>query len=348
MCAEKTPTTVNTRRKVLQEKAEKTDKQPTITESMGVAKGSQGGGDRDSESLKDLIKQMDTKWSNNWAQLTKKIDNNNDKISTIEKKFDTMFEQLSTKISDIKGEMQNDLKQVKEKVKDVEDSMTFHVNLFDDLKKDQKKEFDELIERQKHEFKGLVQEHQSVTKKVEEKIASETAELKKKIRELEIKNLRLEKHDRKYSLLLYGIPKESDENVYDVVRNHFTQKMAIDKDLVNKFVIQNAHRVPHFGEKDKPQPIIVKFACFKDKEVVLEHRKQLPKGMRVLNDLPVVMKKERGQLESEAYHLRNPTDSGDEKLRTRVKEVDLTLILETRKNSGDTWIPYKIVKFDTI
>ena len=54
---------------------------------------------------------------------------------------------------------------------------------------------------------------------------------------------------------------------------------------------------------------------------------------RILPDLPVVMKKERGRLAKEAYQIRKT-----EKLHTRIRDKGLEVYLEVRKEKTDSWV----------
>ena len=53
---------------------------------------------------------------------------------------------------------------------------------------------------------------------------------------------------------------------------------------------------------------------------------------RILSDLPVDMKKERGRLAKAAYDIRQ-----NEKLQTRIRDKGLEVFLEVRKSRDDLW-----------
>ena len=75
----------------------------------------------------------------------------------------------------------------------------------------------------------------------------------------------------------------------------------------------------------------MRFAAYEDRELVLANAYKLAGTKRkILSDLPVVMKKERGRLASEAYKIRH-----DEELQTRIKDKGLDVYLEVRKESSD-------------
>lgn len=53
---------------------------------------------------------------------------------------------------------------------------------------------------------------------------------------------------------------------------------------------------------------------------------------RILSDLPVKMKEQRGKLAKEAYKIRH-----EEELQTRIREQGLEVFLEVRKDRNQSW-----------
>lgn len=154
-----------------------------------------------------------------------------------------------------------------------------------------------------------------------------------KIEELNKKLLLLEKQDRKYNLLVYGIPEESDEDVCEKMRELFVNDLQISPHRVDNMYFAHGHRLPTKA-KAGPRPIIIRFTSFGDRELVLSNVPKLAgTRRRILSDLPVIMKEERGKLANKAYKIRQ-----DEKLQTRIREQRLTLSLEVRVDSSESWV----------
>lgn len=83
-----------------------------------------------------------------------------------------------------------------------------------------------------------------------------------------------------------------------------------------------------------PKPIILRFASFGDRDLVLSLAYKLAGSKRrILADIPVFMKKERGRLAKEAYNIRH-----NEEMQTRIRDRGLTVFLEVRKKTEDPWV----------
>jgi hypothetical protein len=82
--------------------------------------------------------------------------------------------------------------------------------------------------------------------------------LQKQIESLSEKVVLLEKHERKYNVLIYGFDNsDQNENIYAVTRHLFTQNLEIDHRKANVIPIANAHRLPTRSKGSKPN--IVRF-----------------------------------------------------------------------------------------
>jgi len=165
-----------------------------------------------------------------------------------------------------------------------------------------------------------------------EKLEKQKTDLQKQIDSLSEKVVLLEKHERKYNILIYGIDdRDQDENIYAVTRHLFTQELEIDHRKAQAIPIANAHRLP--TRSKGPKPIIVRFLHFGDKQLVMSRAHKLAgKQIRILDDLPVSMKEERFLLSHVAYKIRK-----NEKLQTRIRDNGAHMMLETRKSISDKW-----------
>ncbi|CAC5422216.1 unnamed protein product [Mytilus coruscus] len=165
-----------------------------------------------------------------------------------------------------------------------------------------------------------------------EKLQKQKYELQTQMNEMKDQVTLLEKHERKYNVMIYGVDdSKADENIYSVTRQLFSQNLKIEQRKANTIPIANAHRVPTRGSG--PKPIIVRFIHYGDKQLIMSSAHNL-KGsqIRILDDLPVTMKEERFLLSHVAYKIRKK-----EKLQTRIRDVGAHMTLETRKNRGDPW-----------
>ena len=227
------------------------------------------------------------------------------KLVKLENKFTGIFKELKDEMGNMKSNIEkneNDIIAIHEKMEGYETSIEFNHKQIEDTEKKQLKKL------------------QKAEKRID-----------KKIQELDDKLLMLEKHDRKYNLLFYGIPQEVNEKLYEKMRTFFETDLRIQKERVQNIYFTNGHRYP---TKNKgPNPVILRFSNFEDRELVLSHAKNLLNtGKRILTDLPTKMKIERNRIADIAYHIRKV-----EKLQTRIKDKGLDLYLEVRKTKDDTW-----------
>ena len=170
-------------------------------------------------------------------------------------------------------------------------------------------------------------------KKCQEKFGQTKGYIDERIEELNTKLLLLEKQDRKYNLLIYEIPEENNEDVCEKMRELFVNDLQISPSKVDNMYFAHGHRLLTKA-KTGPRPIILRFTSFGDRDLVLANAPKLAgTRRRILSDLPVKMKEERGKLASEAFRLRK-----EEKLQTRIKERGLIITLEVRKDRLDPWV----------
>ncbi|CAC5375923.1 unnamed protein product [Mytilus coruscus] len=165
-----------------------------------------------------------------------------------------------------------------------------------------------------------------------DKLVKQKIEFQKQIDDLKEKPILLEKHDRKYNILLYGIDDSNpEENVYATTRKLLRENLLRDARKANSMPLANAHRVPTRGKGQKP--ILVLFLHFGDEQLVMSKSYNL-KGtkIRLLDDLPVSMKEGRFLLSHNAFKIRKR-----DKVQTRIRAIGAHMTLETRKNSNENW-----------
>ena len=120
------------------------------------------------------------------------------------------------------------------------------------------------------------------------------------------------------------------------MRCFFVTDLGIDEERAQNIHFVHGHRYP--TESNGPNPVILRFSCYDDRELILSCAKKLLKtGKRILTDLPVSMKRERGRIAKIAYNIRK-----SEKLQARIKKRGLDLYLEVRKDGHDRWVKRNI------
>lgn len=138
-------------------------------------------------------------------------------------------------------------------------------------------------------------------------------------------------------MIFYGIAKERNEKLYERMRGFFTEFLEIDTDRARQIHFSNGHRLPVDSKFVGPKPIIMRFSCYEDRELILSQAFKLAnKGKSIQTDLPVIMKRERQRLSRVAYTIRN-----EENLKTRIRDKGLNMILEVRKDSNAKWTERK-------
>jgi hypothetical protein len=184
-----------------------------------------------------------------------------------------------------------------------------------------------------NELEESVAFHSAEAEERENRYEANLRKTQTQLEDLERKFLLQEKHDRRYNLLFYGFQEESNEDLGEMMKSFFKSKLEIQEERVGNMVFANLHRIP--SDNKGPKPVIVKFANMMDRDLVYSkalHPILRDEKKRILSDLPVIMKKERGRLAKKAYEIRQK-----EKLKTRIQENGLTVYLEVRKTKDDLW-----------
>lgn len=258
--------------------------------------------------IKTMIKDV----NKDVKDVNKKIGSLDDKLSSklknLDDRFSSFFEELKDDISAVKNDMTEvttDVVNMKSQLDEVEKSMDFHASKVDQVEKEQ-----------------------------DEKREKMNKELNEKIEELNNKLMMLEKHDRKYNLIFYGIGEERNEKLYEKMRYFFTRHLKVEEEKAKEIHFSNGHRLPTDSKFKGPKPVIMRFSSYEDRELVISRAYHLAgSDMRILTDLPVQMKKERARLAKIAYDIRQ-----QEKLKTRIKDRGLEVTLEVRKNDTEKWM----------
>ena len=198
------------------------------------------------------------------------------RIESLDKKFSGMFKEFGEELASLKNEVikaESKVGEVSDKVEGMERSLEFQAQTIE-------------------------QSEINLTEKLE-KAASD---LDSRIRVLNQKLMLLEKQDRKYNLLFYGVAEERSENLFEKIRQLYKEDLEIQSETVDSMYFAHGHRMPS-ERNEGPKPIIVRFCSYQDRELVLSRVYKLAGSRRrILSDLPVDMKKERGRLAKAAYN----------------------------------------------
>lgn len=228
------------------------------------------------------------------------------RIESLDKKFSGMFKEFGEELASLKNEVikaESKVGEVSDKVEGMERSL---------------------------EFQAQTIEQSEI--KLTEKLEKASSDLDTKIKAMNQKLKLLEKQDRKYNLLFYGVAEERSENLFEKIRQLCKEDLEIHAETVDNMYFAHGHRIPS-ERNEGPKPIIIRFCSYQDRELVLSRAYKLAGSRRrILSDLPVDMKKERGRLAKAAYDIRQ-----NEKLQTRIRDKGLEVFLEVRKSRDDLW-----------
>lgn len=259
------------------------------------------------EALDDKFEKFQTEMRGLFQKLDNSIE---EKINRLDDKFTNRFEELKTEMGVLKSDIEgntSDIRSLDKTLRKHEETIEFNASQI--IESDQKR---------KREIKKM-------ENSVDEKIKL-----------LDQKLMLLEKQDRKYNLLFYGIPEQEGEKLYEKMPRFFVADLGIDERRAQDIHFVNGHRYP--TKSDGPKPIILRFSCWDDRELVLSQAKNLLNTRkRILTDLPVPMKIERDKIAKVAYKIRK-----EEKLQTRIKDKGLDLYLEVRKDKKVKWVRREI------
>ena len=166
----------------------------------------------------------------------------------------------------------------------------------------------------------------------EQKQSETEKKLMERIKSLEDKLKLLEKHDRKYNLLFYGIQETENERVLENLRTFFKNDFKIDRNSVEYMRFTNGHRIPSKGPG--PKPIILRFTSLDDLNLVISNSYRLAgTKKRILIELPLEMKQERARLAKETFNIRR-----NEEKQTRILVRGLDVFLQVRNDEHSAWV----------
>jgi hypothetical protein len=175
--------------------------------------------------------------------------------------------------------------------------------------------------------------------------------LQERIKYLERAELENAVHSRKYNLMLHGIRGNENDNelTEEKVRNLIGGELELGEKYANSVSIANCHRLPKpknstWGNRGDPDPVVVKFVKWSDRERVLRSARNLKKEskIRIRTHLPAPLAKARAKLSTTAYNKRQ------EGLHARVRERGATVVMDTRDGHSSAWKTAETISMDQV
>lgn len=203
-----------------------------------------------------------------------------------------------------------------------------------DLIINQQKEFAVTLSSISDEVQTLKNESKSRDAKIAS-LESQLEEQKSKFDTIETKLLEIEVKDRKLNLIIFGLPKEKNQqSVLTNVSTLLTSKMEI----TDKIRLSQCYRVPQksnvSSRKPITPPVFVTVSTEKDILSIFSSISKLKgTGVRICTDLPPKLNSIRNELLTKGKEMR---ENGSAQL-TRVKQKGAKLWLEYKSDSESQW-----------
>lgn len=203
-----------------------------------------------------------------------------------------------------------------------------------DLIINQQKEFAVTLSSISDEVQTLKNESKSRDAKIAS-LESQLEEQKSKFDTIETKLLEIEVKDRKLNLIIFGLPKEKNQqSVLTNVSTLLTSKMEI----TDKIRLSQCYRVPQksnvSSRKPYTPPVFVTVSTEKDILSIFSSISKLKgTGVRICTDLPPKLNSIRNELLTKGKEMR---ENGSAQL-TRVKQKGAKLWLEYKSDSESQW-----------
>ena len=103
-------------------------------------------------------------------------------------------------------------------------------------------------------------------------------------------------YSRCWNLIIYGMKESKSENCTDLVKNVMSSALKINEDKVRSMRFCGVHRLGKFKQNrsEKPRPVIARFICREDQDLVWRERYNL-KGscFKLAEDLPPAVREIR-------------------------------------------------------
>lgn len=203
-----------------------------------------------------------------------------------------------------------------------------------DLIINQQKEFAVTLSSISDEVQTLKNESKSRDAKIAS-LESQLEEQKSKFDTIETKLLEIEVKDRKLNLIIFGLPKE--KNQQSVLTNVSTL-LTSKKEITDKIQISQCYRVPQksnvSSRKPYTPPVFVTVSTEKDILSIFSSISKLKgTGVRICTDLPPKLNSIRNELLTKGKEMR---ENGSAQL-TRVKQKGAKLWLEYKSDSDSQW-----------
>ena len=209
-----------------------------------------------------------------------------------------------------------------------------------------KTELQESVEFLDREVKETLLPNLTLTLKTDLKRVK--TDLKLQVDENEKMILNQEAHSRRRNVIINGLHETDGEEIGEVVREFFTDKMKIPEGVVDNFLYRDFHRLPR-SNKAPPtsaKPIIVAFIKQSDRNLVMRKAYEL-KGttISIKSDLPKFL----NELRSEMLKERTRLKEANPEIAVRVSERMYKPVLQVEESrntvNGVVRIKWRDLKF---
>ena len=204
-----------------------------------------------------------------------------EKLSYLDNRIEEHFGGLKSDISILRHELKEEIEGVKSTLTGVEKSLESAWNVIEDLQAESKSHAD--FKKTYQSNLDNVKSELAMASSKNAKLETEIDALKVRFLEEQEKVIALENYSRRENLRFMNVPEQEGENcaniIYDIIENE------PNRDVEN-LQFHAIHRVGKWRSSDEtweayPRPIIARFLCREDRDMVLKRRE----GFEILHNM---------------------------------------------------------------
>ena len=204
-----------------------------------------------------------------------------DKLSYLENRIEEHFGGLKSDISSLRHELNEEIENVRSTMKDVEKSLEAAWNVITDLQEVSRTHSDSKKTCQSNLDQANRKLDMMTTKNT--KLETEIEALKTKLSEEQEKIIALETYSRRENLRFMNIQERENENCMDTIYDIIENELNIDVENLQFHAVHRVGKVRSSeGETSKtyPRPIIARFLCREDRDMVFKAKRRLRNSTR--------------------------------------------------------------------
>ncbi|XP_062586156.1 protein hook homolog [Saccostrea cucullata] len=223
--------------------------------------------------------------------------NNNQKQEKSEKASERPSEEMisiQTQLTEIRNDLKksvkvDDIRDIIKNVVDLEELLSNHLKNFEKKMNDQIVQLKQDNQKLTHDIEKLKKENSELKRELNESndalndVHNRVEEVEKLSKSAAAKANFNEQYSRKTNIKFHGFPEAKDENLLEKI-NEALGEVGV---AISETGVIAMHRIPS-GQKDQPQPIIVKLRSTDAKATIMRKRseiKELKQGWRVADDV---------------------------------------------------------------